>query len=119
MKTKTWIVLLSALLVLSLAGSFFLLRPQSAATHAEITSPGSGTKIVDLRIDDSFYVFTPSGGHNLITIRDGKIAVTEATCPDHYCMERGFCDSGTPIVCLPNKLVITFLDSQEIDISVG
>ncbi len=119
MKTKHWILLLSLLLLLSLGGSFFLLRPQGSALFAEISSPGSEAKTVDLRIDDSFYVYTPDGGYNLITIQDGKIAVTEATCPDHYCMQRGFCDSGTAIVCLPNRLVITFLDTPEIDISVG
>ena len=51
--------------------------------------------------------------------KDGKIAVTEASCPDHYCMKRGFCNSGTEIVCLPNRLVIQFLDAQEIDAAVG
>ena len=119
MKTKTWILLIAVLLLLSLGGSFFLLRPQNSAAFAEISSPGNGKKTVDLRIDDSFYVFTPEGGYNLITIPDGKIAVTDATCPDHYCMERGFCDSGVEIVCLPNRLVIRFLGQQKADFAIG
>ena len=47
------------------------------------------------------------------------IAVTAATCPDHYCMHRGFCDRGTQIVCLPNRLVIRFLGEQNIDAVAG
>ena len=49
----------------------------------------------------------------------GKIAVTEATCPDHYCMKRGFCASGMDIVCLPNKLVIHFIGEQTVDAAAG
>ena len=56
---------------------------------------------------------------NVITVKGGKIAVTEASCPDHYCMHRGFCDSGLQIVCLPNKLEIRFTGKQDIDGVVG
>jgi len=64
-------------------------------------------------------VDTPGGGHNVVTVKDGRIAVTQANCPDHYCMDRGFCNSGSPIVCLPNRLVIEFSGEQEIDFVVG
>ena len=58
-------------------------------------------------------------GSNTVTVKDGKIAVTAADCPDHYCMERGFCDSGTQIVCLPNRVIIKFQGEQEIDGAAG
>ncbi len=118
MKTKTWIALVAALLVLCLGASLFLLVPGEAAAFAEISSEGSLLHTVDLRIDQEFTVDT-ANGHNVITVENGKIAVTEANCPDHHCMQRGFCNSGTPIVCLPNKLVISFLGSPETDISLG
>ena len=54
-----------------------------------------------------------------VIVENGKIAVTEASCPDHYCMNRGFCASGTDIVCLPNKLVIHFLGTQTVDAAAG
>lgn len=119
MKTKTWILLFSVLLAACIGLSIPLLLPGEAATHAEITSQGTVLKTVDLRIDQEFTVDTPGGGRNVITVRDGKIAVTEANCPDHYCMNRGFCNSGTQIVCLPNRLVIRFLGQQSIDAVVG
>ena len=53
------------------------------------------------------------------TLAGGKIAVTAADCPDGYCMDRGFCDGGAPIVCLPHKLVIEFMGRQEIDGIIG
>ena len=118
MKTKTWISLLAVVLVLCLGLSFYLLRPQDAV-YAEISSQGKVLKTVDLRLDQEFTVTTPEGGRNVVTVRSGKIAVTEANCPDHYCMDRGFCSGGVQIVCLPNRLVIRFLGQQTIDAVAG
>lgn len=119
MKTRTWILLLAAVLVVCLGLSAFLFRPHADAVFAEIISQGKAVKTVDLRIDQQFTVTTSQGGCNVVTVRDGKIAVTEASCPDHYCMDRGFCSSGAQIVCLPNRLVIRFLGKQAVDGVVG
>ena len=119
MKTRTWILLFALILIACLGLSSYFFAPGDASTHAEITSHGQVIKTVDLRIDQEFTVESENGGHNVITVKDGKIGVSEATCPDHYCMKRGFCDSGTEIVCLPNRLTIRFLGQQEIDAVVG
>ena len=118
MKNRFWIILLGALVLVSgLACIPLFLRGQAA--QAEIASGGTILLTVDLDRDQEFTVEAPNGGSNVITVRSGAIAVTAADCPDHYCMERGFCNSGTPIVCLPNRLTITFLGDQEIDGLVG
>ena len=109
MKTKTWIALIAAIAAVCLGLSAFLLLSGGDAGYAQISSGGKVVKTVNLRIDQQFTV----------TVRDGRIAVTEADCPDHYCMERGFCSGGTPIVCLPNRLVIRFLGEQSVDAAAG
>ena len=119
MKTRTWIMIFALILVVCLAASFSFLMPSEASTRAEITSQGQLVKTVDLHVDQEFTVETEDGGYNVITVQNGKIGVSEATCPDHYCMKRGYCNSGTEIVCLPNRLVIRFLGQQEIDAIVG
>ena len=119
MKTKYWIALLAVLLIICAGLSIPLLMPGEAATHAEIVSEGRVLHTVDLRIDQEITVANSQGGINIVTVRDGKIAVTEADCPDHYCMHRGFCNSGAQIVCLPNLLIIRFTGAQEVDIVVG
>ena len=118
MKTRTWIILLCALLLISVLACIPLLSSKSAG-RAKITSDGEVITIVDLRVDQQFTVESDRGGSNTITVKDGAIAVTEADCPDHYCMHRGFCDGGTQIVCLPNRLVISFLDEAEVDFVAG
>ena len=114
MKTKTWIRLFAVIAAACIFLTLPLLR-QDQARFAEITSKGESVKTVDLLIDQEFTV----DGKNTVTVKDGKIAVTWADCPDHYCMKRGYCDRGTDIVCLPNRLVISFLGEQEVDAAVG
>ena len=115
MKTKTWLLLLLALLALSLGGGILLLTAGTEAVCAEIRSDGALIATVDLRVDQEFTVTTAWGGENVVTVRSGAIAVTEANCPDHYCMHRGFCSGGNSIVCLPNKLVISFPGESDVD----
>ena len=119
MKTKYWIILFALVLVLSAVSGVFLLLPAEDAARAEIKSEGKVLRIVDLAIDQEFEITTAGGGRNVVTVKDGKIAVTAANCPDHYCMDRGFVGGGTQIVCLPNRLVISFLGPQEVDGVVG
>ena len=119
MKTKFWIVLLAAILILCAGLSAFLLAPGGGATHAQIISGGELIRTVDLRVDQQFTVTLEDGSYNTVTVKDGKIAVTEASCPDQYCARRGYCDGGAQIVCLPNGLVIRFVEDQGIDAAVG
>ena len=114
MKTKYWLMIFGAVAAVCIALSLPLLR-QDQARFARITSKGAEVKTVDLMIDQEFTV----DGRNTVTVEGGKIAVTWANCPDHYCMKRGFCAGGTDIVCLPNRLVIEFLAEQEIDGIIG
>ncbi len=119
MKSKYWAAVLALVLAGSLGISLFVGRPGTPAKRAEIVSDGKLIRTVALSEDQEFTLPSPDGGYNTITVRDGKIAVTEADCPDHYCVKQGFCDSGVQIVCLPHKLVISFLESEDIDGAVG
>ena len=118
MKTKYWIIILAVLLIGSDLACIPLLA-SGTAHRAEITSDGEFIATVDLAVDQEFTVESKHGGSNTVTVKDGAIAVTAADCPDHYCMDRGFCTGGTQIVCLPNRLVISFLGPQEVDGVVG
>ena len=118
MKNKFWAGILVIILVISAVASIPLLLPKEETGWAEIRSDGTLTRTVNLHINQEFTI-PCSGGYNTITVMNGMIAVTEASCPDQYCMERGFCSGGTAIVCLPNRLVISFVGEQEIDGLLG
>ncbi|MBQ4600855.1 MAG: NusG domain II-containing protein [Oscillospiraceae bacterium] len=118
MKTKTWILLIGAVLLVCMGLSVWLLGSGGQAQQAQIWSEGELKHTLLLSVDQT--VTVESGlGTNVVTVRDGKIAVTQADCPDHYCMDRGFCSGGAQIVCLPNRLVIKFVGDSGIDGMAG
>ena len=117
MKNKYWILIFGAVLALCLILSILSFFA-SPATQALIKSDAR-IITVDLSEDQSFTLKTEDGGYNVVTVKGRKIAVTEANCPDQYCVKQGFSNSGVQIVCLPHKLVITFLGETEIDGALG
>jgi len=117
MKSKYWIMILAGILALCLM-SAMLLFSGSSADLAQIKY-GSNIMTVRLSENQELTFRSEDSGYNTVTVRDGKIAVTEADCPDQYCVQRGFCSGGSPIVCLPHGLVIEFLGQQEIDGLLG
>ena len=118
MKSRYWILIFAIVLAGCLALSLIFMGGEPAG-RAEITSDGHVVQVIDLHIDQSLTIPAPGGGTNTVTVKDGKIAVTHADCPDQYCVKRGYCNSGTQIVCLPHRLVIRFLDGEVIDGAVG
>jgi len=119
MKTRYWIILLIVILAVCVGFSIPMLIPGEDARYAEIISDGQLLQVVDLHISQEIHITTDRGEKNTVTVKDGKIGVTEANCPDHYCMDRGMCSSGTQIVCLPNRLIIRFQGAQKVDSVVG
>ena len=53
-------------------------------------------------------VFVLNGGSNTLEIKDGKIRMLEAQCPNLQCVHQGWISkSYQSIVCLPNKMIVT------------
>lgn len=113
-KNRTWLLLIGILLVLCLGASICLLLTGQESGSAEVWSDGKLLYTLDLQTDCTLQVDSQYGS-NTITVKDGKIAVVHADCPDGYCIARGWCSSGLQIVCLPNRLVIRFTATEQID----
>lgn len=114
MKTKNWIMLIAAALAICIGLSLWLLWPKGPAQAVKVLSEGKLLYTL-LLSEDTQITVTTDLGTNVVTVRDGKVAVTQADCPDKYCMARGYCHSGTQIVCLPNRLVLEFVGEQSVD----
>jgi hypothetical protein len=56
---------------------------------------------------ETFDITQPNGDSNTIEVRDNRIRIKGATCPDQVCVRTGFISKpGKTIVCLPHKVVI-------------
>ena len=114
MKTRFWIILTAIIAALCLGLSLWLFRSGDAASTVTVISDGKVLYTISLQVDQTLQVQS-SRGVNTITVQDGKVAVTQASCPDGHCISRGFCDRGAQIVCLPNRLVLQFSHDPIID----
>lgn len=97
----------------------FLTRETGDTPMAEIYLDGTLVRRVSL---DTPGVFSVTGDYmNTVTVRDGKIAVTESDCPGADCVHSGWIGtSGRSIVCLPNRMEIRIVSaSGDVDFVVG
>ena len=107
-KTKIWIAVLLSVVLLGLLG-FFALSRLGGGTIAVITVDGQEFRRIDLsRVTGSYDIeISTKYGHNTVHVAPGRIAVTQADCPDGICVAQGAIDrGGIPIVCMPHRLVV-------------
>ena len=80
----------------------------------EITQNDKVIRTIDLQTaGDECFDIEYGDSKNTIEIKDGKIRVKSAECPDKTCVHMGWLSSSAmPIVCLPNHLVIRFAASD-------
>lgn len=71
---------------------------------------------IDLNINESYSV-EGFNGEVIIEVKNNKLRVKKEDSPLHICSKQGFVDNGS-IVCLPNKIVITF-SNDELDTIVS
>ena len=110
-------IIILAIFLLGVIGSVLVLTA-APTTTVRIISDGTTIRTVDLltAADETFTV-TCQGHTNTVEIRDRKIRVLDADCPDRTCVNMGWLSSSSlPIVCLPHHLVIEFVgDTDSLD----
>ena len=100
-----------AVFLLALICILWIFRPVSPKEAiADIYQNGSLIKSIPLDTAEAPFSFTVTGENdcfNEITVKDGGICISNASCPDKLCMHQGYIRSSLlPITCLPNRLVI-------------
>lgn len=115
MKKNDWILLG---IVLGAAAVFWAALYVSADKnpgYVKVSVDGKITGTYDLSEDQEVEI---NGGTNRMEIRDGKVKMTEASCPDQLCVhQRAISLDNESIICLPNKVVLQMesRDKAELD----
>ena len=98
------LILIALLLMLSLMPLIFHI--ESNKKIADIKLNGNIIRQIELSEDKTF-VIDSENGSNVVDVKDGKIAIIEADCPDKVCVKTGaISNMGEIIACVPHKLVI-------------
>ncbi|MBQ6411935.1 MAG: NusG domain II-containing protein [Ruminococcus sp.] len=116
MKNKLFIIIVIVIFVIGIVGSAVVFMMPSKS-HVRILSDGKEVYTADLKLtEDTAFDVTYQGHVNTVEIKDHKIHVKDADCPDQTCVKMGWLSSSSmPIVCLPHKMVIEFTDGNDID----
>ena len=70
-------------------------------------------RVIELKKDD----YDSLLGDMIIEIKDEKVRVKKEESPKNYCSKQGWVSNvATPIVCLPNSVVITIIGQSETDV---
>ena len=110
MKKKETIFIASILVIAGILWLGFQISGQRSHNTIRITVDGKEFGTYSLSKDQVIHI----GDTNVCEIKDGKVTMIEATCPDHYCMKQKAVDEhGGSIIGLPNKVVIEGKDSAE------
>ena len=57
------------------------------------------------------------GDTNYLIIKDGKVDMVEADCPDQICVDhKSISKNKETIVCLPNKVVVEVVGAEEAEL---
>ena len=107
---KIWAILTGVILLVGIVGTAFIYFPKDKPETVEIYKDGTLIKILPL---DSEYTEIPvidGDKENIVVISNEKASMKYANCPDKLCVKQGEVGrSNTPIVCLPNKVVVKLI----------
>lgn len=99
------IVLLLALCVVIFGLIQIFVKKDGAAAVVKVD--GNVVEELDLKRDNMIEVGGYDGGVNKIEVKDGKVRMINADCPDELCVKTGWISkTGETIVCLPHRVVV-------------
>lgn len=113
MKKKWPIIFCGLILLTGIIGSVWVLqRPNTNIVEVvqdhQVLYQFDLTQAEDQRIEIEY-----EGRINTVEIKGNQIRMLAAECPDRTCVHMGWLDSAAPIVCLPNHLVIQFINTSQ------
>ncbi|MCR5494747.1 MAG: NusG domain II-containing protein [Treponema sp.] len=61
---------------------------------------------------DAVYKIPGPLGYTLVQVKNKKVRIIDSPCPSKSCLKQGF---HSPIVCLPNKVIVTIENYGDFD----
>ncbi len=111
----TWgdLALLALLAVMTVGGLWSLGWSSPHGALAVIEVEGNPREHLSLRVDRVLPLHTERGT-NLVEIRDGRIRMVDASCPNRVCVTQGWIrHRWEEIVCLPHRVTVRIRGLEE------
>ena len=110
------IVAIAAVLIFAVILFVFsiLLSPKGEMHTALVYQ--NGTLLYELSLEQNSEYRVDGEYTNVISVRNGAVAITESTCPGKDCTHTGYIsEGGRSIVCLPNRVEIVLSGDSVVD----
>ncbi len=119
MKKGDKILIVIVLVIAALLAVYFAF-PKLALKDGKKAAAGKVTVMVDREVygvygldEDQKVTVNTDGGTNTFEIKDGKVSMIEADCPDKICVEtKPVHHVHDTIVCLPHKVVLEITEGS-------
>lgn len=102
------ILIVTALLI----SGIFLTKKSLTQKGSVVFVEANGKKYEYSLSRNGTYSVQGAAGETVFAVTDGKVRILESACPNKNCVQQGW---TSPIVCLPNKVIITIEDYGEFD----
>ena len=114
MTHKKFAIILGSVIIAAFIFLLFGVKPNNNSKIAEVFSDGNLIRRIDLSAVTDEFTVDYNGRSNTVAVKHGSISVVAADCPDRICVHTGeIRDGSTPIVCLPNKLMIKIVGTAD------
>ena len=110
------VILIVSLLIVSAVAIVYLLFFRKGGDSVKVMVDGEifGTYSLNENVYEEIITGEKSQNINRFEIKDGKVSMLFASCPDGICVaHRPVFRDGESIVCLPNRVVITVVSDDD------
>ena len=104
------IFLIIGLILFTVISAIFIYN-ESDSDNLYVEISIDGEIVNKIQLDKDFTTVLPSG--NRLVIKDSKVTIDDANCPDKLCVKQGSIHKpNESIICLPNKLVVRIVNNN-------
>lgn len=118
LKKNDWI-LIAGILIIALLAILFMTWSKKEGAKVVVTVDKQIYKTLPLNEDTTLLIGEKTVDYNILEIKDGKVRMTEANCPDKICVEhRAIHYDHESIVCLPHKVTVEIRGGEDSDVDI-
>lgn len=109
------VIFMAVLIVIAAAVFFFFsAMGKESGAYVLVTIDGEAYGTYSLKTEQEIPITQDGVTTNVLVIKDGFADMTEADCPDKLCVhQRAISKNNETIVCLPNRVVVQVMGSEE------
>ena len=121
-KKRNDLILAVVMILVAAAGFLWCNLSKEEGSYVTLIQNGTEVQSFSLNEEQEYRIELEGGRYNLLQIREGKVYMKEASCPDQICVNhRPIGNVGETIVCLPNEIVLKVVEQStkpEIDMVI-